>query len=249
MDTPEQPPENACLFLDVDGTIIDLAPTPDTVVVPSTLAAHLKRASDRLGGALALVSGRSIADLDRLFPPRVPVASGVHGAEFRTPERSDSVWTKASALATRTRGELSALADDFPGTLTEDKVYSYAVHYRATPESGPALRAALERFLALRPELKLQILPGHFVYELKQPGIDKGAAVRALMERVPFAGRAPIFIGDDVTDAAGFAAAKGLGGRAYSVGRVFPEVDGTFRDPTAVRDWLVRLGDPEAKTA
>lgn len=249
MDTPEQLPANACLFLDVDGTLIDIAPTPQSVVVPPELRAALPRAAERLRGALALVSGRSIADLDRLFPPGVPVASGVHGAEFRTPDRPGAVWSHAEPIADRTREELAAILSRFPGTLAEDKAYSFAAHYRATPQSGPALREALEQFLTDRPHLGLQILPGHFVFEMKRPGIDKGAAVSTLMRRPPFAGRTPIFIGDDVTDRAGFAVVKATGGKAYSVGRPFPEVDGMFAEPAAVRAWLARFADEETRPA
>ena len=249
MSIPEQPHDNACLFLDVDGTLIDLAPTPDSVVVPAGLIAGLTKAEDFFGGALALVSGRSIADLDRLFAPKLLIASGVHGAEFRVPDRPAERWPRAAPLPVGMWNELSTLLEAFPGTLSEDKAFSYAVHYRAVPESGPRLRAALERFLSARSDFGLQILPGHCVFELKRPGVDKGAAIGTLMEIAPFVGRVPIFIGDDVTDAPGFTAVKAYGGRAYSVGKAFPDVDGVFVGPSAVREWLLGIGRPEARTA
>lgn len=241
---PEPPPHDACLFLDVDGTLIDIAPTPDAVDVPPSLVAALQRAERALDGALALVSGRSIDQLDRLFAPLSLKASGAHGAEFRFGD-GDARWAKAAPIPAPVFDELRALLRDFPASLVEDKGFSYAVHYRAAPDTGPRLHEALGGFLAARPGLGLAILPGHCVYELKRPDIDKGAAIADFMDRAPFAGRRPVFIGDDVTDAPGFLAVRARGGLAYSVGRVFPGVVGTFAEPAAVRHWLAGIGRPE----
>lgn len=246
---PEPPPENACLFLDVDGTLIDIAPTPDSVVVPAGLIVDLVRAGERLGGALALVSGRTIADLDRLFKPLTLKASGVHGSEFRFGDDPARLWVKAAPLPAQGWRALSALLASFPGVLAENKLYSYAVHFRAVPQSASRLRHALERFLVERPDLGLQILDGHCVYDLKRPDIDKGAAIEHFMARPPFLGRRPVFIGDDVTDAPGFHTVRAFGGQAYSVRDVLPEVTGTFVDPAAVRSWLASIDHPEAVTA
>ena len=128
-------------------------------------------------------------------------------------------------------------------------MYSYAVHFRAAPEVASRLRLALAAFLAERPGLGLQILDGHCVYDLKRPAIDKGAAIEHFMSKPPFLGRRPIFIGDDVTDGPGFKAVRALGGQAYSVRDVLPDVTGTFADPAAVRSWLASLGPAEAVTA
>ncbi len=247
---PEPPPENACLFLDVDGTLIDIAPTPDAVVVPPGLIGDLIRAGTRLGGALALVSGRTIADLDRLFAPLTIKASGVHGSEYRFGDDPSRLWIKAAPLPIEGWLALSALLTKFPSrVLAENKVYSYAVHFRAAPEVASRLRLALETFLAERPDLELQILDGHCVYDLKRPAIDKGAAIGHFMTKAPFLGRRPIFIGDDVTDGPGFQTVLALGGQAYSVSDVLPDVTGTFVDPAAVRSWLAGIGHAEAVTA
>ena len=246
---PEPPPENICLFLDVDGTLIDIAPTPDSVVVPDRLIDDLVRAEERLGGALALVSGRTIADLDRLFAPLTLKASGVHGSEFRFGDDPSRLWVKAAPLSADGWLALSALIASFPRVFAENKLYSYAVHFRAAPELAAPLRLALERFLAERPDLRLQILDGHFVYDLKQPDIDKGAAIEHFMARPPFLGRRPVFIGDDVTDAPGFHMVRAFGGQAYSVRDVLPDVTGTFVDPAAVRSWLASIDHSEAVTA
>ncbi len=239
---PEPPPDNACLFLDVDGTILDIAPTPSSVVVPHDLIDDLRRAEEALGGALALISGRRIAELDRLFAPLVLKASGVHGSEFRVSNDPAEIWSKTAPLPAEDWSALSDLLKAFPRTLAENKLYSFAVHFRAAPELASRLRFALESFLIERPNLGLEILPGHFVYDLKRPDINKGAAIEHFMARSPFKGRLPVFIGDDVTDSPGFAAVEALGGQAFSVRDVFPGVTGTFSDPAAVRSWLAGIG-------
>lgn len=243
--TPDRPPKNACLFLDVDGTLIDIAATPDAVRVPPGLVDDLARAERSFGGALALVSGRSIAELDRLFAPLRLAASGVHGAEFRLHGAADAPSPRTEPIPRAVWDDLVALLAAFPGTLVEDKGFSFAVHYRAAPETGPSLRAALAGLLRERPGLGLVILPGHCVFELKRPDVDKGAAIADFMRRAPFAGRRPVFIGDDVTDAPGFATVRHHDGWAYSVRQVFPGVSGTFPDPAAVRRWLADIDHME----
>ena len=244
---PEPPPPDACLFLDVDGTLIDIAPTPDAVRVPLGLLDALSAAERAFDGALALVSGRSIAELDRIFAPLRLKASGVHGAEFRFGEGER--WTKAAPIPPPAWDDLLDLLQAFPDSLVENKGFSFAVHYRAAPETGSRLREALELFLADRIDLGLAILPGHCVFELKRPGIDKGAAIADFMDRPPFAGRRPVFVGDDVTDTPGFATVRQHGGLAYSVSHAFPGVLGTFTDPAAVRRWLADIERSETLTA
>lgn len=246
---PESPPRDACLFLDVDGTLIDIALTPDAVHVPPGLLHALVRAERVFGGALALVSGRSITDLDRIFAPLRLKASGVHGAEFRFGDDGAVEVIGAAPIPPSAWADLAALLADFPGTLAENKGFSFAVHYRTAPACEPRLREALELFLAERIDLALAIMPGHCVFELKRPQIHKGAAIAGFMGRAPFAGRRPVFIGDDVTDAPGFLAVRDRDGWAYSVGRPFPGVVATFADPAAVRLWLAgidRAGTPTA---
>lgn len=237
---------DACLFLDVDGTLIDIAATPDAVVVPPSLLDALRRAEERLGGALALVSGRSVADLDRLFHPLRLRASGVHGAEFRFAPGDAALWTKAEPIPARVWDDLASMLRAFPASFAENKGFSFAVHYRAAPETGERLREALGLFLRDRPASGLALMPGHFVFELKRPNVDKGAAIADFLDRPPFAGKRPVFVGDDVTDIPGFAMARGRGGFAYSVARPFAGVDGTFPDPEAVRRWLAGIGGTDA---
>lgn len=228
------------LFLDVDGTLIDIAPCPDAVVVPEPLRQALGRLGERLNGALALVSGRSIADLDTLFRPLRFRAAGVHGAEMRTEPDGAVSARDGDALPADFIAAVRHLAAGHAGTLVENKGYSVAVHYRADPSAGPALRAGLDALVA-ETGPGLQVLPGHMVFDVKRSDVDKGVAITAFMAHAPFAGRQPVFIGDDVTDLSGFAAVLAAGGLAYSVTTPRPGLSGHFADPQTVRDWVAAL--------
>lgn len=239
--------DTLCLFLDVDGTLLDLAPRPVDVVVPLSLPENLRSAERRLNGALALVSGRSIENLDALFAPLRLRATGVHGAEMRFSPGERVRRDAAAALPADAWMELSRLLLCFPGAFAENKQFAFAVHYRSAPGVGPMLKRALRVYLAERPGLVM--MDGHYVFEIKRTVHDKGKAIEEFMKRQPFARRTPIFIGDDTTDEPGFVAARELGGQAYSVGRAAPRVSGCFAGPAAVRAWLAdlvhgRLGKP-----
>ena len=233
------------LFLDVDGTLIDIAPNPDAVVVPASLLRDLALAEERLEGALALISGRTIEDLDRLFSPLRLKASGVHGAEFRFHAADTLPQVLATALPAATWTDLLEVLAQFPGTFAENKSFSFAIHYRAAPGSGQALKRRLDAFLAAHPDHGLTLMPGHYVFEMKRPDINKGAAIARFMEEAAFRGRRPIFVGDDVTDRPGFETVMSRNGLAYSVSHAAPGVVGTFPNPAAVRHWLAALIDPE----
>jgi trehalose 6-phosphate phosphatase len=227
------------LFLDVDGTLLDFAERPDEVTVPSGLVADVAAAQAKTDGALALVSGRAIEDLDRLFAPLRLPAAGVHGAELRfAPEDPPFAAPDTEPLPPELWAALAELLRDFPGTFVENKRYSYAVHYRQAPGAEVALRARLASLLEAPPRPDIMMLEAHCAFELKARQFDKGRAVAAFLSRPPFQGRTPIFIGDDYTDEAGFAAVSESGGRAYSVGRRFPGVAGSFASPSDVRGWL-----------
>ena len=226
------------LFLDVDGTLIDIAPNPGAVVVPRTLIRDLETAEHRFEGALALVSGRTIEDLDHLFSPLRLKASGVHGAEFRFDSHQGEYVTTSSVLPSEAWADLLEKLERFPGTLAENKAFSFAVHYRSNPAIRPQLERALKLFVDAHRDLSLQILPGHFVFDLKRPHFNKGVAIERFLEKGVFKGRRPIFIGDDVTDQPGFDAVMARNGLAYSVSFHASGVTGTFRDPAAVRNWL-----------
>jgi trehalose 6-phosphate phosphatase len=234
------------LFLDVDGTLIDLALRPEDVVTPADLVATLAKTERKLQGALALISGRTIEDLDSLLEPLRLRASGIHGAEVRlepggpvtpTPEAVElpqSLWTAFTREAAA-----------FPGAFVENKRFSFVVHYRLAPAAEQPLRRAVERLVGASP-ITVEVMDARCAIELKAPGHDKGRAIAAFLSEPAFRGRKPIFVGDDATDESGFAVVGALGGYAYSVGRRRPGAIGLFAGPRDVRDWLgefVRRGD------
>jgi trehalose 6-phosphate phosphatase len=235
------------LFLDVDGTLLDIARTPGEVVVPASLKSSLTAIEQRLEGALALVSGRAIAEIDELFAPLRLRASGVHGAEMRLAPNDLALSTPdARLLPDELWFALQTILRGFPGTFAENKRFSFAVHYREAPECAPRLRAALEDLTASAAWNGTKILAAHFAYELKAPAFDKGKAIAMFMNHAPFRGRIPMFVGDDVTDEAGFATVSALGGVAYSVGQRRPWTSEAFSSPGDVRDWLSALANTEA---
>ncbi len=238
---------DGCAFLlDIDGTLLDLARTPREVWVPPGLAATLHALHDRTKGALALVSGRSLNDIDLIFAPdRFPGVGG-HGAEMRLSTDGEAVATHAPPMDPELKRRLAAIARLSPGILLEDKGYSLALHYRLAPHAERAIYEAVSLIRADLPNAPIEVLPGKCVCEIKQAGFDKATGVRELMTHEPFRGRRPIFIGDDVTDESVFAIMPDLGGLAFSVGRHATGVAGYFEEPRDVRAWLKRLIDDKA---
>lgn len=231
--------EHSALFLDVDGTLLDLAARPDGVFVPPSLIDSLALAEKALDGALALVSGRTIDDLDRLFAPLRLDASGVHGAQSRfAPQNSEQSHEEADPLPRELWLALTKVLFDFPGTFAENKRCSFAVHYRSVLMLEEPLRKALSALIATHADLDLVIMHGHSVFEIKPHGFDKGKAIERFIARKPFSGRVPIFIGDDTTDEAGFAAVVRAGGHAFSVGSLRSGASFAFETPGSVRQWL-----------
>lgn len=225
------------LFLDLDGTLIDIAVEPGHARAPRGLGGTLDGLHRALGGALAVVSGRRIADVDRILRPLRLPAAGQHGAELRRLRGGRVLRPNPPRVMRRIAERVIATAPE--GTLVEDKGHSVAVHYRRVPRLARTVRARVAR--AVAPDRHdAHILNGKMLVEVKANGIDKGMAVDALMALPPFRGRVPIFLGDDRTDEDGFATTLRLGGQAIRVG------DGTaggacLADPQAVRRWLAAL--------
>ncbi len=230
----------SALLLDIDGSILDLAPSPRQVSVPAELRRTLLRLGELTDGAVALVSGRAIDDIDLIFAPLRLAAIGVHGAELRMRGDAD-VQTRAGRLSDGLKRKLAAISEFAPGILVEDKGYSLALHYRQTPEKGPELLQAVAQICGNASEEPVEILKGKLVVEVKPAGINKGIAVSELMRQAPFADRRPIFIGDDTTDLPVFGIMPKFGGQAYSVGGIVADVDGHFEGPKSVRAWLARV--------
>lgn len=243
---PRRPPppllDEACaLFLDVDGTLLEFAVQPDHASLPLGALEVLGRISDRLDGALALVSGRPLSDLDRLFAPMQLPAAGLHGLELRG-AASCAAPHSGDALAALRR-EAAQLAERHPGVLIEDKGANLALHWRAAPAAAMAVTDWARARLPQLPGYRLQ--PGDHVIELLPADVDKGRALHTLMAATPFHGRVPVFVGDDLTDEHGFAAANAAGGWSVRVGTREPsQARYCLANPSAVHDWLRRNALP-----
>ncbi len=237
--------DECAILLDIDGTLLDLAPTPREVWVPPGLARTLNGLIEKTAGALALVSGRSLNDIDLIFAPEQFPAVGGHGAEMRISVDSESVATHAPPMDKELKRRLAAIARLSPGILLEDKGYSLALHYRLAPHAEKAIYEAIALIRADLPDAPIELLPGKCVYEIKHSGFNKATGVLELMAHEPFRGRRPIFIGDDVTDESVFALMPDLGGLAFSVGRRATGVADHFDEPRDVRQWLAHLLDNE----
>jgi trehalose 6-phosphate phosphatase len=233
---PPPPSTNDALFLDFDGTLVELAERPALVRVSPRLPALLAAAAAALGEALAIVSGRRLASIDALLAPLRFAGAGLHGAELRTDARAAApplqrvLREQALRLQERLRGE--------SGLWLEDKGATLALHYRDAPARG----ADAERLLRLAVAgAGLEVIAGKLVFEARPCGINKGSAVRALMQLPPFAGRRPIYVGDDATDEDGIAAAQALCGIGVKVGGCASAASCSLRDPAAVHAWLARI--------
>ncbi|MBR1216187.1 trehalose-phosphatase [Bradyrhizobium sp. JYMT SZCCT0180] len=237
------------ILLDIDGTLLELMPTPREVWVPPGLSKTLNRLVTRTNGALALVSGRSLNDIDLIFAPDQFPAVGGHGAEMRIDPENESVDAHAPPMDRELKRRLAAIAKLSPGILLEDKGYSLALHYRLAPHAEKAIYAAVSLIRADLPNAPIEVLPGKCVCEIKHSGFTKATGVRELMTREPFKGRRPLFIGDDVTDETVFGIMPDYDGLAFSVGRRAQGVQGHFDSPSDVREFLAHLLDDERDAA
>jgi trehalose 6-phosphate phosphatase len=231
----------AALLLDVDGTLLDIAPTPAGVVVPETLRATLRDLLAQSGGAVALVSGRTIETLDRLFAPLKAPAIGGHGAEMRLLGDGAVVKRRPPLLSDSLRQRLHALVAIDPRLLVEDKLHSVAVHYRLALVREPSLKREIAAIVAAEAADRVEMLCGKAVIEIKPKELNKGSAVVELMTHPPFAARTPFFIGDDTTDESVFAILPELSGTGFSVEREMEGADGVIPSPEHVRAWLKQL--------
>jgi trehalose 6-phosphate phosphatase len=234
------------LFLDVDGTLLEIEREPGAVHVPERLCRILEQLQVATGGALALVSGRSLAQLDHLFSPLHLSAAGLHGLERRNLGRTTTRAAPDQEALAKARGRLAAFAEANAGILLEDKGLTLALHYRNAPQLAAAASALAEQAV-VESAGALVLLHGKMVCELKPPGMDKGRAIAAFLEEPPFAGRHPVFAGDDLTDEAGFTAINARGGASIRIGESRPTT-ALFghRDVAAVQSWLLELLEDQA---
>ncbi len=229
------PPSRAAFLLDFDGTLVDIAARPELVVVPEGLAAQLLRLRELCGGALALVSGRPIAQIEALLGGAHFAIAGEHGTAIRHAADAEIEELPLPDLPGAWLAAAQEAVAAHPGTQMEPKRNGFVLHYRGAPDAGEALRAVLARLVAEQPDA-FHVAAAKMAWEMRPCGLDKGTAVRALMARPPFSGRVPIFVGDDVTDDDGMREARAMGGLGLRV----PEV---FRDAAGVRAWIFALAE------
>lgn len=230
-------PANPSFFLDVDGTLLAIAETPHDVRPDSGVIELLERLHRAAGGAVALISGRPIADLDRLFAPaRIP-AAGQHGMERRDASGQLHRHTFGAGHLDEVQRKVREIAARRPGVLIEDKGITLAVHYRQVPECGARLESELRPVVEEAGE-GFCLQPGKMVFEIKPAGKDKGTAIAEFMREAPFCGRTPVFLGDDVTDEDGFSAVNAMGGQSIKVGDGPSVARWRLADVDAVRAWI-----------
>jgi trehalose 6-phosphate phosphatase len=229
---PQPLASGAALFLDIDGTLLDIAARPDAVIVPPDLPGLLAHLRAERGGALAIITGRPLAQVDAFFPGNLPAAAE-HGAILRDAAGTlHNIATRPTAYA-HWLETLHAETRNIPGIIIEEKAVSLVIHYRQAPAQAERLRALAESLIAESgPDVAL--LPAHMAFELRPRGAAKDSALAWFMDRPPFAGRIPVFIGDDTTDEPAIALATALGGAGLHVARDFSG------SPQAVRDWLAQ---------
>lgn len=224
-------------FFDVDGTLVEIADTPDEVRIETALFILLKEVSEGCGGAIALISGRTLAEIDRLFAPLHLPAAGQHGMERRSASGAVHHLAHAPGSIARIAEYVGNWAASKPGILVEQKGYTLAVHFRQAPHLREEANALLQKVVD-ESAGEYSLLAGKMVVEIKPNGKDKGTAVLEFMDEAPFRGRIPVFIGDDVTDEHAFSVVDHLGGVTVKVGPGKSSARWRLADVAAVRAWV-----------
>ncbi|HEY4203001.1 MAG TPA: trehalose-phosphatase [Devosiaceae bacterium] len=250
-DTQTVPPEalpHLAIFTDFDGTLVDLADTPDGIEVPATLPLQIEQAAEKFDHAFAVVTGRMIEDIDRYLGAPPLAVAGSHGAQRR---KADGTLIELPAefrnAAEIIAEQLAPLLQAHEGLLLERKDATVALHFRQLPELDAACEEAISAAVAAVPDFV--VVPGKMVFEARPVGISKGEAVRAFMNEEPFVGRTPIFIGDDLTDEDGFRAVQELGGVGIKLGPGDTEARMRIADVASVRALILGLADRETNIA
>jgi trehalose 6-phosphate phosphatase len=237
---PPLDPNRHALFLDFDGTFVDFAPEPHLIRLRPGSTDLLRQVSRKLGGALAIVSGRKVADLDAFLAPLKPPASGVHGQEFR-PAPGDLRLTPPTPQLDEARRRLAAALLPEDALLLEDKGGALVLHFRKHPDQRGRAESLAETAVAGLKDL--HAVEGHAIFEIRQRGISKAKAVGLFAAAPPFAGRLPVFTGDDTTDEDGFRAAAQAGGFGVKVGPGATAAAYRLPDVSAVHRWLAELSE------
>ncbi|MDO9436329.1 trehalose-phosphatase [Hydrogenophaga sp.] len=232
---PKLLPDRSALFLDFDGTLADLAQRPDAVQIPPTLVALLNSLQERLDGALALITGRAREDLEPMLASPWPWPAAFEHGGVRLSYQGHATTARPEGLS-RAIAAAQHLVERHGGLLLERKQTSMALHYRLAPSLETLCLSTMKRAVAGSPDL--QLLHGKAVLEVKPTRVSKGSAIEAFMKEAPFAGRVPVFAGDDVTDEAGFAVVQRLGGECIKVGEGSTRARHRCPNPEALRTWL-----------
>jgi len=222
-------------FFDVDGTLLEIKPVPSDVIAGPELQNRLLGLRTALAGALALVSGRMISDLDRIFAPQIFPSAGIHGGELRLADGSRlAAENEAVSVA---REAFETYVSQYPGLLLEDKGSALTIHFRHNPELGDQVT---EFVTSIAQENGLAVQPGKMVAEIKPKHFNKGTAIAQLLETAPFLGRVPVFFGDDLTDEMGFEAVNKLGGLSVHIGEGHLETSAKYhlKSPAELREHL-----------
>ncbi len=228
---------SSALFLDVDGTLLDIVERPEYVTADPALVATLQEVAKTLGGAMALISGRRVTEVNRIFHPARFPTSGAHGAEYQDSagRRHNKVVKSLPAAVIR---EIQKFADSHRKLLLEHKQYGVALHYRQAPELQSTCHETMNS-IAVDVEDDFRLIDGKMVYELTPRSVDKGMAVAEFLRADPFRGRKPVYVGDDTTDEDGFIATNRLSGTSIRVGQTQrTEANFVLEDVDAVRRWL-----------
>lgn len=230
-------PDDIALFLDVDGTLLGIRDDPSAVFADAKMIGTLAQCFDRLDGAMALVSGRSVAEIDRMFAPAVFPVAGSHGSELRF-HRGETVRAAEQGLPQEISARLEAFAARHDGLLLEKKPGGVSLHYRRAPALQAECRQLAEKLLGQLGD-SFRLISGKMVFEIAPSAHDKGAAIRTFLQEPPFARRTPVFLGDDVTDEDGFRVVNALGGMSVRIGDIeHSEARYQLADVTAVEHWL-----------
>jgi trehalose 6-phosphate phosphatase len=245
---PPAPDPSWAWFLDVDGTLAELAPSPELARVDDAMCARIDQLRQTSGGAVAFVSGRPIAEVDAMLGASGHVAAGLHGHEWRG--ATGELWRAEVDVASlqRARERIMTIVATHPQLRLEDKGSMLALHYRAVP----ALASFVHRTMREAQQLAgaaFMLQRGKRVVELKPAGQDKGTAIARIMGDPPFRGRVPVYVGDDATDEHAFAVVNAMGGHSVKVGRGASGARWRLPDVSAVREWLARIDAPSATAA
>jgi trehalose 6-phosphate phosphatase len=234
------------IFTDFDGTLVEIAETPDSVEVPDTLADQLQRAANELDSAFAVLTGREISDIDRFLAPLTLPVAGAHGTQRRRADGSFEPVDPASVMGADVIAQaMQPLLAAHPGLILEAKEGSVALHFRQSPELEQMVQRAMDEALQDVPDFV--VVPGKMVLEARPRGVSKGEALRAFMREEPFVGRTPIFIGDDTTDEDGFIAAQELGGVGIKLGEGDTSARMRIANVASVHALIQGLGDIAAR--